>query len=415
MIDRDWSEWCDEARALLTSNLVRSNGHRYTRPAPSVYEQQWLWDSCFHAIVWRWLDPAMAHDELRAVVAHQLDRGADAGMVPHMTYWAGGGETLWQRPERSVITQPPLIAVAAEQVLHVSGDDRAARELLPAIRSYHDWFDRRRDPDGDDLVSLIHPWETGWDAAPRWNRTRYFNETSDDASKAQRHALVADLVRYDCDALALAQAGYFHVEAIDYNTVRAADLDALSRLEARVGDPGQAALRSAKAARVRAAVRRKMLLSADEVVDLEGLDEKPIGDEGAAKYVALFGRGVEPALAAQLAEELRAIVSAPIHPIPTVPPSHPQFGPGRYWRGNVWPQVNWLVYMGLRQYGHHDIATRLAERTFELVEQSGFREYFNPLTGEGCGSHNHSWTTLVLDMLARETGRVGADPAEGAH
>lgn len=415
MIDRDWSEWCDEARALLTSNLVHSNGFRYTRPAPSVYEQQWLWDSCFHAIVWRWLDPEMAHDELRAVVAHQLDRGADAGMVPHMTYWSGGAEAIWQRPDRSVITQPPLIAVAAEQVLLVSGDERSTRELMPHIRAYHEWFDRRRDPDNDDLVSVIHPWESGWDAAPRWNLTRYFNETSDDTSKAQRHALVADLVRFDCDAQALAEAGYYHVEAVDYNTLRAADLDGLSRLEARLGDAPAAARWAAKADRVRAAVRRKMLLASDQVVDLEGLDERPISDDGAAKYVALFGCGAEPFVAAQIAEELRAIVDSPIHPIPTVPPSHPQFGPGRYWRGNVWPQVNWLVYIGLRQYGYHDIASRLAERTFELVEQSGFREYFNPLTGEGCGSHSHSWTALVLDMLARENGRAEIVPATGAH
>jgi Mannosylglycerate hydrolase MGH1-like glycoside hydrolase domain len=34
------------------------------------------------------------------------------------------------------------------------------------------------------------------------------------------------------------------------------------------------------------------------------------------------------------------------------------------------------------------------------VEEHGFREYYNPLTGEGAGAHDFSWTALVLDMLA---------------
>jgi hypothetical protein len=34
-----------------------------------------------------------------------------------------------------------------------------------------------------------------------------------------------------------------------------------------------------------------------------------------------------------------------------------------------------------------------------MLAKSGFREYFNPYTGEGHGSRNHSWSTLILDML----------------
>lgn len=92
---------------LLQSNQMTSRGFRYTRPAPHVYEHQWLWDSCFHAIVYRWLDPAMAWDELRSLIASQVTSGADAGMIPHMVYWQGGGASLWGVDTRSIITQPP--------------------------------------------------------------------------------------------------------------------------------------------------------------------------------------------------------------------------------------------------------------------------------------------------------------------
>jgi hypothetical protein len=121
---------------LLRNNRVHSTmdgqPFRYTRPAPSTYEQQWLWDSCFHAIALRWLDPAMAWDELRAVVAHAIPDGPDAGMLPHMTYWDGGGEALWSHPNRSFITQPPLVAVAAMAVAARS----SAAEAVAPLRVY---------------------------------------------------------------------------------------------------------------------------------------------------------------------------------------------------------------------------------------------------------------------------------------
>jgi hypothetical protein len=34
-----------------------------------------------------------------------------------------------------------------------------------------------------------------------------------------------------------------------------------------------------------------------------------------------------------------------------------------------------------------------------MVAGSGFREFFNPLTGEGYGAHSFGWSTLVLDLF----------------
>ena len=43
---------------------------------------------------------------------------------------------------------------------------------------------------------------------------------------------------------------------------------------------------------------------------------------------------------------------------------------------------------------------RLANVTIELVRRSGFREYFDPLTGEGAGVDRFSWSAaLTLDLL----------------
>ena len=71
------------------------------------------------------------------------------------------------------------------------------------------------------------------------------------------------------------------------------------------------------------------------------------------------------------------------------------------WRGPVWMNSNWYVSRGLRRHGHVDLARRIEDRSAALIEQSGFREYYHPVTGEGNGAYDFSWTALALDMLAR--------------
>jgi hypothetical protein len=34
-----------------------------------------------------------------------------------------------------------------------------------------------------------------------------------------------------------------------------------------------------------------------------------------------------------------------------------------------------------------------------MVERNGFREYYNPLNGEGLGARHFGWSTLLVDLL----------------
>jgi neutral trehalase len=84
----------------------------------------------------------------------------------------------------------------------------------------------------------------------------------------------------------------------------------------------------------------------------------------------------------------------PAFPIPSVPLNSPWFNPFAYWQGPAWVNTNWLIIEGLRHYGYHDHADALSESTLEMVEKSGFYEYFDPLEGEPAGAPNFSWTFL---------------------
>jgi glycogen debranching enzyme len=389
--------WMEKCRTILEGNQISSQGYRYTRPAPHVYEQQWLWDSCFHAIAYRWFDVEYAKDELLSVVAKQVKSGADAGMIPHMNYWSGGGKELWGVEDRSIITQPPLIAVAALHVQRQAQDIAWLAKLYPALVDYHRWFDRRRDPDNDHLVSLIHPWEPGSDFAPRWDAPMLLNNPTREEGHAARKAHVKILMEYDGDAEKLTADGYYSVEAVDYNAIRAADLEALAEIARLIGEDGDEWQQ--KAAAVQQAVQARMVVHLEGIFDLQGPDDQPIRHESAAQFILLLGGCADAELAARLVNTLQEDRFWTMYPVPNAPITIPQFDPTTYWRGNVWMSVNWLIYRGLRRYGYDDVAQQLTECSAALIEAHGFHEYFNPLTGKGYGPSQQSWTTIILDML----------------
>lgn len=400
----DREAWLKKADALLTGNRIVQGDHRYTAPSLDTgdfgrkdYANQFLWDSCFHAIIWRWIDPVMAQDELLALLSRQVQHGSDAGMIPHCNYWRGGGQWLWQHDERSSITQPPLIGVAAELVYERSRDRAFLEAVYAPLSAYHDWFDRRRDPDRDGLVCLIHPWESGGDVLPRWDKAMHYGAFEHEAWRQGRIRLAHTLVECDTDAAALATRGYFHIEPMDYNAIRAADMEAMGRIAAELGKADDARKWQARADAVCAAFQAKMILDGLPY-DLDGMDEEPVIQESAGQFMTLFGGCPTAEQAARLVDLLQTERFWANFPVSTSATDADNFRPDIYWRGNVWPCVNWLIYKGLRRYGYDDVADRLAQRSLALLEQAGFWEYWHPLTGEGLGGSTFSWAAVLLDM-----------------
>ena len=62
--------------SIIKSNQRTTRGFRYTIPAPLFYPNQWLWDSCFHSIIYLALNKInYAKDEIRALLSAQWKNG----------------------------------------------------------------------------------------------------------------------------------------------------------------------------------------------------------------------------------------------------------------------------------------------------------------------------------------------------
>ncbi|MEY2516762.1 MAG: hypothetical protein QOJ89_4120 [bacterium] len=164
---------------MLRSNWregTRADGvtYAFTCPATPRYRHMWHWDSCFHAIAWRLIDPARARAELRTV----LRSGRRDGFLPHTVFW--DAPARWRRAPlyatRGLLGDrhtgtigPPLMAFAWELVADASPDDPAFRtEALAEIGRHLRWVEHERDPDGDGLLSILVPDESGLGDSPKY-------------------------------------------------------------------------------------------------------------------------------------------------------------------------------------------------------------------------------------------------------
>jgi hypothetical protein len=70
--------------------------------------------------------------------------------------------------------------------------------------------------------------------------------------------------------------------------------------------------------------------------------------------------------------------------------------------------MNYMIADGLRAGGETEVADRIVNSSLDLIRQSGFAEYYDPLTGEPCGGGSFTWTAaMVLEFLGLQRSRPG--------
>jgi hypothetical protein len=379
----------------------------YTCPCAGRYKHQWYWDSCFHAIVWSRFDPARARAELRTL----LRAGRADGFVPHTAFWRA--HPRWRRAPlyatarvwgdtATASIQTPLLAFAWERV--AAGDPAFAAEGLDALLAHADWLCHHRDPDGDGLLAIVLPDESGLDDSPKYDpvygrmahwRPGYFR-------------LVERCRRLRWDSRTILAGTDEHVEDVLVNVAHALSLRALARLLAGAGRHAQAATQAARAQRTEAALLERCWDARRGLFfDLAGRAEHrvEVSTWSALSPLAL-GAAIPEAVRRRLVEEhlLHPRRYGAPYGIPSVAMDEPSFTPAfdrfRTWRGPAWVNIAWLLVPPLRELGYAEEAERIGERLAAAIAEHGFREYHDPRTGRGHGARDFAFSTLAIDLPA---------------
>ena len=405
------------AADVLAGNVKRgvdaATGIEYDYVCPSAaggYPWQWFWDSCFHAIALSHVDPAAARRELRTLWAAQ----APDGFIPHVIHWGAGillppahlqCRLSW-RPRHSALVQPPVLAQAALKVAERGGDDAFLAEALDRCKRYYLWLRDHRDPDADGLVSCITPYETGMDHLPAYDEAL-------GAPNPSRLGLQVRLRLLDAANLVLGrnyrlstifERGRFNVEDVLFNCLYAEGLRCVARLCAMAGDQPSRDSFSRLADRAERAILDRCFHEDDGAFwSLRDPGGRPLRTLTVSSLAPLLLDSLPSERAEGIVRQLRDPRRFwPDYPVPSVAMTEPSFRPSErflIWRGPTWINTNWMLVRGLRKHGYGDEAGELARRTIGLTLKSGFREFYNPHTGEGYGAERFGWSTLVLDLL----------------
>jgi glycogen debranching enzyme len=133
---------------------------------------------------------------------------------------------------------------------------------------------------------------------------------------------------------------------------------------------------------------------------------QPIPVNTAATFLPLFGglpseQQVERLVKQHLLNPDEYALGGEVdHWVTTTAKNEPTWEPRRYWRGPVWIIMNWFIMEGLRRYGYDDLAETIRRDTLSLIEAAGFREYYDPRDGSGCGSTDFSWSAaLAIELI----------------
>jgi hypothetical protein len=375
----------------------------YTCPDTHKYPDQFFWDSCFHALSWSRIDPERAMRELRTLGAGQQE----SGMIGHTTFWQGPARAaraftynmLHPTAFQTVTIQPPLLGWVWAEVAERTGDARFAEEGREIVERFHAWLDRER-ADRDGLIGILQPDETGLDASPAFDEPLGWRSHP----KVGFLALQAFNRRRRYDYRRVVADGGFHATDVLVNSAWVLGWEGLARL----GVPG---------AGERAGQLTRALVS--RLYDRDAGMFFAEGPDGNLLRVSTWAGLSTLSLACLPAEIGHRVVNEHLlnpeqfwtsYPVPSTAVSEPSFVAGldrylwieRYWRGPTWLFTTWFATRGLLRLGYTAEAAHLAERTVSLIRRGGFREYYNPLTGEGMGAHNFGVSTIALEcaMLA---------------
>jgi len=360
----------------------------YTSPSPGHYPWQFYWDSCFTAITWRHFDAARSRRELQSLLATQREDG----FIGHTIFW-DIPLTGFRRFTYNVTSadaqmtssiQPPLLAWA----WHIAVGDPAQ---VPGIGAHHRWLEANRDLDGDGLIWILQPDESGLDASPQfdvvWGRCAH--------GLPGFVKLVHRNRRLGYDLRRVVAAGQPVCCEVMTNVLYSLSRSAL----------GLPSLTGALIERM--------------YDDRAGLF-RPLVRPQPRRPAAVTWTALSPLALPDLPEEIghRLVREHLLNParfwLPFPPPSvavddpsfstddRRLFGPRRYWRGPTWINSAWLLWLGLIRLGYEEQAHQLADRICTVVLRQGLREYYHPRTGAGMGAVNFGWSTLVMELATRE-------------
>jgi len=427
--------------SLAKKLLEENRDGDITRASAHLYPHQWSWDAAFITRGLLHYDPAAAYREISSLFRGQWSDG----FLPHIVfndnyldhfpgpdYWKG--ERSGRVPKgvfTSGISQPPVHASMLCRAYELDPDKKRALEQLNRLylklESFHDYFFNLRTSESNGLVYLIHPWESGLDNAPLWDKAlvnitkstnwslKMQNKYDELAAGGKRPSrtyinkysyLVESLFSRNYNWDRIGKEHEFRICDVLFNTVLCRSERDLGEIAKLIGKDYQ--LHYDRSDELKRNINRHLWDETDGFYyDYDLVSGEFIKRDTVFSYLPLYGNIASVEQGEKLIGHLKShcfcVADRDCMGIPSYDMCTLDYDGEFYWRGPIWFNMSWYVYHGFKNYGYDEDAKWLRQSLFKLVIENGFYEYYKPENGKGLGADRFSWTAaLFIDLFMEE-------------
>ncbi len=345
----------------------------------------WLDDILYHALMAGMFDAEVALENLRAVFAG----ATKAGNLPCLLT----GRDSWI--DRS---QPPIGAFICWMLYQRLGDRALLAEAWPVLKANHDWWWATRDGNGDGMVEYgTSPVGGG---LYRGTKLAAKDESSMDNSPTHDEATL-NTKTWTLDSA-----------DVGLNSLLALDGEMLGLIAAELGQRREAKRMAERARALNARIAEHLWDPERKVFANRLWSGRFVRSVAPPSLYPLLSGAARP----DQAEAMVAMLSDARKfggqwMLASVTRDDPAFVDNVYWRGRVWPPLNFLVYQGLKRAGYPEMASKLADNGFRLF-QGEWRhrrhcpENYNSVSGQALDQPDtdsfYGWGALMPAIAVAE-------------
>jgi putative isomerase len=338
----------------------------------------WLNDQQYAAYMSALFDVELGRQNLSVALANETPQGNFACLITAEDAWV----------DRN---QLPLGAFLVWLMYIRSGSRALLDQSFAALARNHAWWWRYRDPQQTGLASFGTS-EVG-DGLYVGTAFGARNESSMD------NAPIHDEADYDPLTRTLT------CEDVGLNSLLALDAEMLAAMADELGQTRQAAGLRSSASALKQRIAEQLWDASRGLFANRLRSGKFVKSVGPTSfYPLLCGAATREQAELLLTHLANPAMFGGTFVIPSVSRDDPAFADNTYWRGRIWPPLNFLVWHGLRRYGFDEQASDLAQKSVDLfrANRDGKRlcpENFNSVTGVALDQPDtegfYSWGALM--------------------
>jgi hypothetical protein len=415
-------------RAIINKaqkTLLDNRRQGYTLPTNNkLYPAQWNWDSGFIALGYSYFNLNFALKEINTLlegqwkdgmIPHILFHNTKTNYYPNYTAWNCGNKI-----HSSGITQPPILATILKEILNKNKINKSQlsniKKIIKKIKKFHEWFIKYRDPKKSGLVSILHPWESGYDNSPIWDEP--MNKVKIEKNIKYKRAdnkvvnpdfrplnidydryvtIINNLKKIKYNPKKVYKSSFFNVVDVGFNSIfLKANKDLVTLLDTF-------SFKKTKIENYTKLMEKNFMKLYDKKRETffskDIKNDKKIFIPSITNYFVLFADLNNDKINQKLIKNLKKHNSKEKYFFSSIKPNHKSFEEKRYWRGPVWINCNWFIYKGLKNKDKI-FSDKIKKKTIQILEKKGFFEYFSCKSGEPMGANNFSWSAaLYLDLM----------------